>query len=55
MVPFGALYTPLRPMPEMPVMPYEPVRCKGCTAVLNPYARVDFNGAQPRAPPTPFS
>ena len=24
-------------------MPYDPVRCKGCAACLNPYARVDFN------------
>ena len=28
----------------MPVVPYDPVRCKGCAACLNPYARVDFNG-----------
>lgn len=25
------------------VLPYEPVPCKHCTAILNPYARVDFN------------
>jgi len=45
-LPFGALVTPLKPHTEteMPVVPYEPVRCKGCTAVLNPFARVDFNG-----------
>lgn len=32
------------PFALRPQMPYEPVRCKGCMAVLNPYARVDFVG-----------
>ena len=41
-VPFGALVTPRKVLPEMPVVPYDPVRCKGCAACLNPYARVDF-------------
>jgi protein transport protein SEC23 len=36
--------TPRKPLPDMPVVPYDPVRCKGCAACLNPYARVDFNG-----------
>ena len=44
MVPFGAVVTPRKTLPEMPVVPYDPVRCKGCAACLNPYARVDFNG-----------
>ena len=26
------------------VVPYEPVLCKSCGAVLNPYAQVDFAG-----------
>lgn len=43
-VPFGVLYTPLKPLPQMPVLPYDPVRCRSCRAVLNPYAQVDFNG-----------
>jgi protein transport protein SEC23 len=43
-VPFGVLYTPLKPLPQMPVLPYEPIRCRSCRAVLNPYAQVDFNG-----------
>ena len=43
-LPLGALYTPLRPIAELPCVPYEPVRCKGCVAVLNPFARVDFVG-----------
>ena len=28
----------------MQVVPYEPVPCKSCGAVLNPYAQVDFQG-----------
>jgi len=43
-LPLGALYTPLRSIAELPAVPYEPVRCKGCVSVLNPYARVDFVG-----------
>ena len=43
-VPFGALVTPRKHLPDMPNVPYDPVRCKGCAACLNPYARVDFNG-----------
>ena len=38
------MVTPRKPLPDMPVVPYDPVRCKGCAACLNPYARVDFNG-----------
>ena len=49
-LPLGMLYTPLRPIAELPAAPYEPVRCKGCAAVLNPYARVDFVG-KVRPPP----
>ncbi|KAF5842832.1 COP-II coat subunit [Dunaliella salina] len=41
-MPFAALYTPNRKMPTMPVLPYEAISCKQCSAVLNPYARVDF-------------
>ena len=41
-VPFGCLYKPLQPMEQMPVVPYDPQRCKSCAACLNPYARVDF-------------
>eukprot|EP00897_Mesotaenium_endlicherianum_P006752 jgi/Mesen1/6104/ME000310S05206 len=43
-VPFGALYTPQKPMPQLQVCPYDAVRCKICRAVLNPYARIDFGG-----------
>ncbi|GAQ79816.1 Sec23 protein transport family protein [Klebsormidium nitens] len=41
-VPFGVIVTPLHKLEGMPVLPYEPVTCKGCSAVLNPYCRVDF-------------
>ncbi|GBG72991.1 hypothetical protein CBR_g12710 [Chara braunii] len=43
-IPFGALYTLVKPLPEMTVVPYDPVRCKSCRAVLNPFARVDYAG-----------
>lgn len=29
-------------MESMPIVPYEPQRCKSCASCLNPYARVDF-------------
>ena len=42
-VPFAALYSPVKPLgPNAPVVSYDPVRCKGCGGVLNPYAAVDF-------------
>jgi protein transport protein SEC23 len=42
-VPCGLLYTPLKQIEHMPgAVPYEPIRCKGCGAVLNPYCQVDF-------------
>ncbi|KAG1662005.1 hypothetical protein FOA52_012176 [Chlamydomonas sp. UWO 241] len=42
-VPFAAIYTPNKRIPTMPVLPYDPVSCKHCGGVLNPYARVDFH------------
>ena len=42
-VPLGCLYTPLKPIAELPLLPYEPVVCKGtCSSVLNPFCRIDF-------------
>ena len=38
------MVTPLKEISGMPVLPYEPVACKQCSAVLNPYARVDYAG-----------
>ena len=41
-VPFGVMCSPLRRTEGMPVVPYEPLTCKQCGAVLNPFCRVDF-------------
>eukprot|EP00775_Hariotina_reticulata_P005919 gene5919-6159_t len=41
-IPFAAMYTPNKSLPNMPVVPYEPVPCKQCGAILNPYASVDY-------------
>ena len=43
-VPLGCMYTPLKAVPSMPVVPYQPIYCKQqtCAAVLNPYCRVDY-------------
>lgn len=75
-IPFAALYTPNRKLPNMPVrasllqpdlrspdclrntgealmlqvLPYEPIPCKQCTALLNPYARVDYYSKVNHAP-----
>ena len=37
-VPLGCLYTPLKKIENMPgPLMYDPIRCNGCGAVLNPY------------------
>ena len=37
-VPIGALYTPIKELPGLQVVNYEPVVCKQpCRAILNPY------------------
>lgn len=44
-VPFGCTYTPLKRLDASrlpPPLPYDPVQCRTCTAVLNPYCRVDM-------------
>ena len=41
-VPFGALYQPLKAIDGLPCVPYEPISCKGCGGILNPFARVDY-------------
>mmetsp|Transcript_54019 Transcript_54019/g.171416 ORF Transcript_54019/g.171416 Transcript_54019/m.171416 type:complete len:780 (-) Transcript_54019:125-2464(-) len=43
-IPFAALYTPAKKLPDIPTVPYEPIPCKSCGAILNPFARVDFHG-----------
>ncbi|MES1907353.1 MAG: hypothetical protein MHM6MM_000488 [Cercozoa sp. M6MM] len=40
-VPPSALATPLKTLPEMPRVGYDPVKCKRCFTVLNPFCRVD--------------
>ena len=44
-LPFGAVCTPCKPIPDVPVLPYAPVVCNGCSAVLNPYCMA---GNKPR-------
>lgn len=34
--------TPLMQLNELPILPYDPLTCNQCAAVLNPYARVDY-------------
>lgn len=36
-IPVGCMYTPLKQIDDMPVLPYDPVICKSCRAILNPY------------------
>ncbi|KAJ6680729.1 PROTEIN TRANSPORT PROTEIN SEC23 [Salix purpurea] len=42
-VPVSAIYTPIKPFPNMPVLPYSPLRCRTCRSVLNPFCTVDFS------------
>ncbi|CAN8267693.1 unnamed protein product [Cochlearia groenlandica] len=41
-VPLSIMYTPLMNFSELPTIPYDPLICSRCDAVLNPYARVDY-------------
>lgn len=42
-VPVGCLYTPMKSRHDAPPpLSYDPIRCNGCGAILNPYAQVDF-------------
>ena len=37
-VPLGCLYTPLKRIDHMPgPLAYDPIKCNGCGAVLNPF------------------
>ncbi|KAI4317940.1 hypothetical protein L6164_025763 [Bauhinia variegata] len=40
-IPLSIMCTPLMQATELPVLPYDPLICNRCCAVLNPYARVD--------------
>mmetsp|Transcript_8140 Transcript_8140/g.30024 ORF Transcript_8140/g.30024 Transcript_8140/m.30024 type:complete len:753 (-) Transcript_8140:126-2384(-) len=42
-VPAAAMHTPLKRIEGMPVLPYEPIVCKQCQGILNPYCHVDFH------------
>ncbi|EFN51277.1 hypothetical protein CHLNCDRAFT_141205 [Chlorella variabilis] len=41
-IPFCTLYSPARQTSQLQVVEYDPVTCKTCGSVLNPYASVDF-------------
>ncbi|XP_052207954.1 protein transport protein SEC23 [Diospyros lotus] len=41
-IPLSIMCTPLMQFNELPLLPYDPVVCNKCGAVLNPYARVDY-------------
>ena len=34
--------TPLRQLPGLVTLGYDPVKCRGCACILNPYCHVDF-------------
>ncbi|URE39772.1 Sec23/Sec24 beta-sandwich domain [Musa troglodytarum] len=40
--PVAAIYTPLKPILDMPVLPYSPLRCRICRSILNPFSIVDY-------------
>ncbi|KAL4325687.1 hypothetical protein GQ457_11G009970 [Hibiscus cannabinus] len=42
LVPVSAIYTPIKPFPSMPVLPYAPLRCRNCSSILNPFCVMDF-------------
>ncbi|GFY83650.1 Sec23/Sec24 protein transport family protein [Actinidia rufa] len=41
-IPLAASISPIRPNLDIPTLPYAPLRCKTCAAVLSPFCRVDF-------------
>ncbi|CAJ2668127.1 unnamed protein product [Trifolium pratense] len=41
-IPLAATIALIRPSPDIPRLPYAPLRCKTCTSALNPFCRVDF-------------
>ncbi|XP_047315803.1 protein transport protein SEC23-like [Impatiens glandulifera] len=42
-IPIAASISPIRSHPEIPTVPYLPLHCKTCSAVLNPFCRVDYS------------
>ncbi|XP_058105478.1 protein transport protein SEC23 G [Magnolia sinica] len=45
-IPLSVMCTPLMNFPDLPLLPYDPLICARCRAILNPYARVDYQSAQ---------
>ncbi|KAK7311435.1 hypothetical protein RJT34_09573 [Clitoria ternatea] len=41
-IPLAATLAVIRPHPDIPRLPYAPLRCKTCSSALNPSSRVDF-------------
>ncbi|KAL4308282.1 hypothetical protein GQ457_01G034320 [Hibiscus cannabinus] len=41
-IPLAVAIAPIRSHPDIPTLPYTPLRCKSCVAVLNAFSRVDF-------------
>ncbi|KAL6548805.1 Protein transport protein S23 E [Orobanche gracilis] len=41
-IPIAVSVQPIRPHVDLQILPYAPLRCKTCSAVLNPFCRVDF-------------
>ena len=46
-VPVASLYTPLKERTDIQPLPYEPVPCSGCQAILNPLCHVDCQTKSP--------
>lgn len=42
-VPVGCLYSPMKTRYDVPPLSYDPIRCSGCGAILNPYASVSVS------------
>ncbi|XP_027340262.1 protein transport protein SEC23-like isoform X1 [Abrus precatorius] len=42
-IPLAATISLIRPHPDIPTLPYAPLRCKTCSSILNPFSRVDFS------------
>ncbi|KAK4266583.1 hypothetical protein QN277_027479 [Acacia crassicarpa] len=42
-VPLAANISLIRSHPDIPRLPYAPLRCKTCSSILNPFSRFDFN------------
>ncbi|TIA94136.1 hypothetical protein E3P81_00346 [Wallemia ichthyophaga] len=43
-VPISALYVPFKEREDLPPVLYEPVTCKSCRSILNPYCQIDVRG-----------